>query len=595
MMPAWPRFFALLLSALLACCAGYAAAVLYSTELAGIRAVYHIFPFNNWHLSASTTALLPMVRQGLAAGSLLLAGLFGALAWPAAGRRDVVGLRLEISAATTGLLRGWRELRNRQKGLATALLTLLTIVRVYFSFANPEYDDAVSYELFVSKGLVATSAYYPLPNNHVLSNTVSMLFYQVSPGFWWSMRLPVLLQSTAATVLLFVGLVRRTRFRVALVAVGLFCGLQLSLYHAGVGRGYWLFILLAVVGFFSTLELGRPGGRHRAAWLGLVLAGVLGTYTVPPFLYVLASAYSWLGLRLLRRRAWAEAGPLVVAGLGTVAGTALLYAPLMLISGGKALVATNNVGPMGLDAFWAGLPGYLWHTEGFLAGQRTLGALLTLPVLALLAWLWRHHQTNQPDEDRAHELRQVGGPALWFMLLPYAVILVQRVFPPERVMLYKAAFFFLLTGLVVDWALARWSAKELPWLRPALVALAVLFGTYETYSVVRVNPVARSNDAAYRAGLHWLAAQPPGAVLAPEVTHNLFLRFYAHTEVRERAWHIDHDQRPGIRYAYVVAFPGKRGFFQPLFPFPPAFQNAELEIYRVPATYPLDSKSWRHN
>jgi hypothetical protein len=593
-MPALPRFLTLLFSALLACCAGYAAAVLYSTDLAGMRAVYQIFPFNGWRISSDTAAHLLITRQGLAAGSLLLTGLFSGLALPAAGRREGLALWQEIAAVTAGLLRAWRALSRGQKLQAGALLALLTVVRVYFSVVNPEYDDAVSYELFVSKGLVAVSAYYPFPNNHIFSNTISLLFYQVSPGFWWSMRLPVLLLSTAATGLLFAGLLCLTRFRVALVAVGLFCGLQLSLYHAGVGRGYWLFILLAVAVFFSTLELGRPVGRHRAAWLAMALAGVLGPYTVPPFVYVLASAYSWLGMGWLRRRAWAEVWPLLGTGLGIVAGAALLYAPLMVISGGSSLVGNCCVGSMASGPFWAGLPAYVWHTEGFLAGQRTLGPFITLPLLALLAWMWRDHQANHLDEDRARALRQLGGPAFWFMVCPYALIVVQRVFPPERVLLYKAAFFFLLMGLVVDWALARWPAKAFPGLRPALAVLAVLFGAFETYSVGRVNPAARSGNSVNYTGLHWLATQPPGAVLAPEPIHNVYFRFYAHTRFRERTWRIDSDQRPGTRYAYVVAFPGKRGFFQPHFNFPPAFQNAGVEIYRLPPDYPLNSKPWRH-
>ena len=590
-----PRFFAIVASALLAACAGYSALVLYAASWAEIRALDQIFPFYNWHITSLTAAELTAARQGLALGSLLLAGLLARTALPAAGRHELRYLGQEIGRAGTGLLRALRALSHRQRNQAGALLALLTVVRVYFSVANPEYDDAVSYEVFVSKGLLATSAYYPIPNNHVLSNTISLLFYQLSPGFWWSMRLPVLLISSVATVLLFAGLVRRSNFRVALVAVGLFSGLQLSLYHAGVGRGYWLLILLAVVVFFSTLELGRARGRHRAAWAGLALAGVLGCYTVPPFVYVLASAFSWLGLGMVRRRFWPQLGLLMGVGLTVGAGAVLLYAPLLLVSGFSVFVGNGYVAPLAPGAFWLGLAGYLWHNEGFLAGQRTLGSLITLPVLTLLGGLFHLARTRRLDEHRAHQLQTLGVPALWFMAFPYAVVIVQRVFPPERVMLYKAAFFFMLAGLVIDWALARWPAREWRWLRPALATLAVLFGTYETYSVVRVNPAARGTNAAYHEGLRWLAAQPAGPVLVPEPTHNLFFRFYAHSQVRERSWQIDNDQRPGTRYSYVVAFPRKRGFFQPLFTFAPAYHNAEVEIYRVPANYQLNTKAWRHD
>ena len=186
----------------------------------------------------------------------------------------------------------------------------------------------------------------------------------------------------------------------------------------------------------------------------------------------------------------------------------------------------------------------------------------------------------------------MGVPALWFMGLPYAVIMIQRVFAPERVMLYKAFFFFILVGLVVDYMLDRWPTYHMP--RRLLAVLAILFATYETYSVVRVNPVARASNAAYHAGLHWLVTQPDGPVLIPEPTHNLFFRFYAHSEERQRTWQIDESQQAHTHYTYVVAFPQKRGFFQPEFPFPPAYHNSEVVIYVVPKEFSLNTKPWRH-
>ena len=346
--------------------------------------------------------------------------------------------------------------------------------------------------------------------------------------------------------------------------------------------------------FFSTLELTSPRSRQRAAWTVLTLAGVLGCYTVPPFVYVLASAFSWLGLAYTSQRRWSKLGQLVTVGTLIGLGSVALYTPLLLVSGVGTLVGNGYVAALAPGKFWGSLPAYLWHNEGFLAGQRTLGALITLPVLACVGWLFHLARKGHLPIPQARRLWQLGLPALWFVGLPYALILVQRVFPPERVMLYKAFFFFILTGLVVDWLLERYPAPTHRWLRRALVLAAVLFATYETYSVVRVNPTARRTNAAYHAGLHWLVTQPPGPVLIPEPTHNLFFRFYAHSEERQRPWHIDNDQQAQTRYAYVVAFPNKRGFFQPQFPFAAAYRNAEVEIYVVPKGYPLVTTPWRH-
>lgn len=590
-----PRFFWVVGLGVLAGCCAYAALVLNSATWAEARALDRIFPFYAWRIRPFTVAAYEDLRRGLGLAALAMGLAAAGLGWAGRTRAELAALGREIRQGWRELAAGPRALTTRQRALVLGGLAVLTAVRLYFSIDNPEYDDAVSYEVFVSKGWLATSAYYPIPNNHVFSNAISLLFYQVSPGFWWSMRLPVLLLSTGATAYLFAALRLRAGFAVAALATGLFSWLQLSLYHAGVGRGYWLAIGLAGVVFFSTLRLAEaPAGRNRAAWLGVLGASVLGGYTVPPFVYVVASSFSWLLLAFVGQRRWAHLGQAVAVGAVAGGAVAALYAPLLLVSGLNQLVGNGYVAALPAGAFWAGLPAYIWHNEGFLAGQRTLGALITLPVLGLLAGLFHRARAGRLPADQTARLHRVGRPALWFVAFPYVLIGVQRVFPPERVLLYKAFFFFILLGLVAQWVLTREPAPAGRWAHRALVAFVVLFCGYETYSVVRVNPAARHSNAAYRAGLYWLAAQPAGPVLVPEPTHNLFFRFYAHSELRQRPWRIDNDQQANTRYAYVVAFPNRRGFFQPQFTFPPTYQNQEVEIYRVPANYPLHTAAWRH-
>ncbi|WP_305030873.1 hypothetical protein [Hymenobacter convexus] len=573
-------------------CAGYAALVLSTVDWGEARSLDFIFPFYGWRTRPFTAADFNLLRQSLGLTATVGAVVLAALVSNAAARRELQQLRGEAAVSWCHLRQGL-QMTGRERRWAMVLFAVLTVLRLYFSLTNPEYDDAVSYEVFVNKGLFATTAYYPIPNNHVFSNTISWVFYQVSADFWWCMRLPVLLISTVATLGWFAALKPRIGFRAATIATAAFAWLQLSLYHAGVGRGYWLVIGLAGIVFFCTLRLTEATPRPRAAWVALAAAGILGCYTVPTFAYVLASAFSWLGLCFIRKGRWRQ---LFFAGLigGLIGlGTALLYAPLLLVSGFDKFVGNGYVAALEPSVFWAGLPAYIWHNEGFLAGQRTLGALITLPILALTGLLFYLAHTGQLPAEHAQRLRRVGRPALWFVALPYGVILFQHVFPPERVMLYKACFFFILLGLVVDWLLLRWPASQ-P-LRRALVMLAIGFAAYESYSVIRVNPAARSTNGAYYAALHWLSTQPASTVLVPEPTHNLFFRFYAHSRERQRPWHFDNLQQPHARYRYVVAFPNDRGFFKPRFPFAPAYHNSEVDIYVVPPNYPLQANAWRHD
>ncbi|QKG52507.1 hypothetical protein [Hymenobacter sp. BRD67] len=142
----------------------------------------------------------------------------------------------------------------------------LTALRLYHSFVIQPFDDATSYELFVREHLLVVSSVYPYPNNHVLSNLLSWAFYQVQPGFWWSMRLPVLLVSTTATVGWFLALLRRSSFGVALLAVGWFGLLSTGLYYAATGRGYWQLIGLGplALGQYSRCLSRWPGSPPAA-------------------------------------------------------------------------------------------------------------------------------------------------------------------------------------------------------------------------------------------------------------------------------------------------------------------------------------------
>ena len=586
-------FLALLGAGLLAGCLGWAAMVLASSDWTAVQPLNDLFPFYKWRTRVVTAAEYRLVQLGLEVGAALLAALVLLLLSRAAGRHEVRSSWQELRSVVHGVQQNWLACTPSQRFWASGVLAGFTLGRLYFSLTNPEYDDAVSYELFVSKGLFATSAYYPLPNNHVFSNTIAWLFYQLNPGFWWSMRLPVLLVSTGASIVWFLGLLRLTGFRVALVAVVMFSGLQLSWYHAGVGRGYWLLIAGTAALFFAMLEIRRPGGRMRAAWLVFTLAGALGLYTVPTFAYVVASAGAWLVLQQALAKAWPQLAATVAGGLLTTSAATALYAPLLLVSGLEQLAGNGFVAALKPADFLRGFPAFLWHSEGFLAGQRTLGSLVAIGVLLVVARAWlaaRHRQTPALEASRLHRLL---GPCLWFMAFPYVLAAGQRVYPPERVLLYKGIFLFVLAGFGLEWALHRWPRVQFAWGWRLLASGVGLYGVYQAYSVVRVNPTARATNGAYRAGVEWLARHPAAPILIPEPTHNLFFRFYAHTQQRQRPWRFDYQQN-GLPYRYVVAFPNRRGYFQPEFPFAPAYHNSEVDIYTVPAGYPLASQAWYH-
>ena len=567
----------------LAGCAGYAALVLYSAswpEAAGLRQFYQ------WEPRAYTAAGFGALRRGLAllAAAAALGG--AVLACSRAGRAAGAALAREGTQLLRGLGAGWGGLRPGQRRLAGGLLLALTALRVYYSFAIMPGDDAVSYEVFVRASLLTVSAAYPLPNNHVLSNTVSWLFYQGYPGFWWSMRLPVLLVSTGATAGWFLLVLRRSNFRVALLAVGWFSVTQLAFYHSVTGRGYALLGALVAIGFFAVLELLAPvsARRHQVAWLALVVSGVLGLYAVPTHAYFLASAYGWLGWKLARRRLWGALGRAVGLGGLTLVGAGLLYAPLLLISGPGLLFHNEYVVPLPVGEFGRALPRYLWFTEGWLSGHRWLGVGPLLLVLLGFGRLWRRAATGRLPAATARLVRGLGLPAVWFMVAPYGLVLAQRVLSPERTLYYKAQLLSILAAMLVDWSL-RQPAAGLPrrWGFRLLVGGSLVFASTELFLVERFNRLQQDVWATYRAGGQWLSHQPLGPVLAPDAVHRFVLRFYVHSQLRHQPWQVDDRPRPGVRYRYLVSKPGARQVpGGPAVTGPPAHHDGLLDIFVAP-------------
>jgi hypothetical protein len=580
MKPAIPvpklRFFALLGSCVLTICAAYATLVLHSSNWAEARQLDAIFPFYKWRIRLFSSAELDLAKE-LLTGTAIGVGLTaGVLIATSAGRAECRHWVRELREVGRGLRRAFMELPATQRRGAALLLLALTAFRLLASIpaVTPGYDDVPSYEMFASKSLLAVSAYYPVPNNHVLSNSISWVFYHVNPGFWFTMRLPVVLAATAATVLLFVGLLwARASFRVAWLSTLLFSLAQLSLYHVAVGRGYWLLTLFAVMAFFASLALASGTRQPRAAWVGLVVGGVLGLYTVPTFALVLGSAFSWLGLGYLRRRDWPAIVWLAALGAVVVAASLLLYTPLMFVSGPAIFFGNGFVAPKPFGVFWHGLPAYLWETEGFLAGQAKVGGLVMVVLLGRQVAQW-------PASLRQPWQRLVPA-ALWFMAFPYVMMAAQRVFAPGRAVLYKAFFFFLLLALVVDWLLQAAPKRWQRGLHAALGLAGILWLSYEINSLWRDNQRPRHRNEALYQAFQWLDLHPKAPTLMPESTHSLFVRMYLHSERPGQRWPIDHIPQPGINYTYVLAFPDLHGWFQPRFTFPPVFHNELVDIYQL--------------
>jgi hypothetical protein len=582
-------FWLLLLGTLLAACAAYVALVLNQATYADVLAQGHLLFFDGEYaclpvrVSASEFARAQWVAFSAAAG-LVLVLVRTCATW--AGGQEVRALRAETSAALAGALRGLARLTLRERWLSGLSLGLLTSARCYLSVVKSyQADEVASYDFFVRPGLLAVSSFYPIPNNHVLANTLSWVFLQMNPNVWFTLRLPVVLTSTVGTVALFAGLLRVSSFRVALLALTLFGWVQPSLYYAVAGRGYWLLMTLAGGHFLAVMVLLARPGLGRIAWATLLVTGVLGCYTVPTFVYVVASATSYLAGVALLRRDWAGLGQVTTGVLGMGASVGLLYTPLLLLSGWRLLLVNGYVAPRPWLTVVRALPGFAWLTEGVLLGHDTVGAWgFVLGMAAVGGLLWR--QRLRPAQFATRRLvattRRLVWPALWFVLFPYLLVLGQRVLPPARTLLYKELFFFILVGILLDAGLrmrptGRWGQR--------LVSLSLLlFVAYQTYTMSVLVAASRRVAANSLGVFEWLVVRPPGPVLVQENETALYLLFLAHYRTPHRHWQLATRARPGERYRYIIVPHGYKGPSRSAPLVRLAYHNEEVDLYELLAS-----------
>ena len=409
-----------------------------------------------------------------------------------AARAELRQLWAETRGAARRLPGSWGGLTGAQQWTVGGLFGLLSAVRLYYLVTYPLFfDETTSFNYFVREGWLAVSSYYPLPNNHLLTNTLAWLFYQLHPTIYGAMRLPTFLLSSLCTALVYLALLRTTNFTVATVAVGLFCLTPYSLAHAFEGRGYFLANACVGIGFVAALEIMQPTRYVRLGWALLVLSSLASLYAVPSFLYAYLSLTTVLLITFLARRQGAAVARLVQSGVLVGAGCLLLYAPVLAVSGARALFANQYVAPLAGPVYWARFLPYIRYATGVNVGQERLGLWLDVALLAGLGWLTL--------TSRARLVRTVGWPALGCAFLPFCWLMLQQVQPPSRTFYFQLLLLFVVAGILLEHLLRRWQVGRYRQLG-LLSGLLLAYGAYQMhYFNQRRVPLQRANDQAYQA------------------------------------------------------------------------------------------------
>ena len=357
-------------------------------------------------------------------------------------------------------------------------IVVAVVVRIAFLDIPLKYDEATTYNNFVTKPLYVALAHYPLPNNHLLHTFLAKVSVTAFGGDAWAIRLPAFLAGVALVPATFaLGRILYGR-AAALLAAALVASSSTLVEYSTNARGYTLVALFTVFAFIAATRV--LDNDSIGAWAVIAVTGALGLYAVPVMLYPLGGVLLWLVLSGLVARAPVRPllGRLGVCVVSIAVLTLVLYAPVFAGSGIRSVTSNEYVEPQSWATFFDRVPDHLRDT--FETWDRDLPLALSVVLLIGLA----------------------GGLALTPLLSRYPippllatiawvvpVVVVQRVIPFTRVWLSLVPLALATVAAFYGWLLER-----LPRSRVLVPVGAAVIAVGAAWTVVDADSVRESRE-----------------------------------------------------------------------------------------------------
>lgn len=277
---------------------------------------------------------------------------------------------MRISSSLAGgrishYIESWRAEEPSHR-CALALLFLLGVaLRLAFLFQPIVQDEATTYVYFASQPLSTGLSHYTLPNNHLFHTLLVHLSTRMFGNNPSVIRLPALLAGILIMPLAYLVARRIFNKHAAVISLALTATSAYMVYYSVYARGYTIQTLIFLVLILTALNIMRAD-RLRP-WVAFVALSALGFYTVPTMIYFFGALSLWMllsvwyGDSVIKKSTFV--GKLALSCLATALITALLYLPVFIASGFKALALNGHAIPLGWSRFvhkFLAMPGGLW-------------------------------------------------------------------------------------------------------------------------------------------------------------------------------------------------------------------------------------------
>lgn len=423
-----------------------------------------------FHETLTSRLLLAMCVSAI--GTSVVAWLRGSIehwlsrvlsAWRHAGRELATDMRVGLQAVGCG----W---------VTVCVLTLAAVaLRLLFLFDPIEWDEATTFIRFASRPLWFLISWYAEPNNHVFHSSLvhfSTLAFGSEP---WAVRLPAFIAGVLVVPATYVlGALAHDR-HTALIGGALAVVSPLLINNSASARGYSMLCLFALLLAIAVVYAIQRD--NRLAWFSAAVFSALGFYTIPTMIYAVAVVLVWAAAlclpgkpelippRLLLRRSLEFVS-------GAMALATVLYLPILVISGPKAILANRWVQPLtwpelaDLFAYRASVLWTHWHanTPTGLKAMLVIGAAVGV-MRAYSSW------------------RQL--PVLCGAVVLAPILLLQRVAPYPRVFVFLLPFYLLASASGIAWSVKWLGRSRDPVLIRVIILVAILLSGTIAYNVIK--------------------------------------------------------------------------------------------------------------
>lgn len=322
-------------------------------------------------------------------------------------------------------------------------LLIFFCASIYFAFAYPvTLDEPQSYFFFINPPTWEALAFYPYPNNHILSSVLSGITNMI-PGLdlLFKIRIPVLFISLLTWVFAYRFVRKYYSENLALFLVAIGSVVVTNLQHAYIARGYAYVTFFVVVGLYAAFNIIKEGNRRRD-WTVFAVSSALGAFTMPSYLYPFLSLsifififnYKSLKTQILYS---ALVGVLVI----------VLYSPLLVVTGLDGLTSNEYVATIDRLVVLKSLPGFMLGTVVHIF-------YVPFYILAVAFGLVGLFTIYKRDKNVL---------ILWavFLITPCLFLILHSVIPFFRTFFYYGFLFVFLIGISFKDEIARVGEKIL--------------------------------------------------------------------------------------------------------------------------------------